>query len=242
LNIKKLFLFALVLTTVSLGHSVRADETWNVNYVGFGATSNITGGINVNVTRPSGTFSALAFCVDRFSNVGVPSYTTLQATTNPTTTVFTLSQNGVDWLQRPDAASLWSRVSWIYNSYGMDAGANNSTQAFATQLAIWDVLGELGASPSHGDPALNPYAYGSAISNEYNTIMTTSLGQSGSAFYMARTPDSSGNPGQALITNFAGSFHTNAVTPEGNSLFLICGGCLPFVIVPLRKRLRRQKA
>ena len=251
MNFKKHLTLVLVLTSVVLGHKVRAQETWNVNYNSYGSRNGspagsalLTGGIDITGTRTGGgTFSVLAYCVDRYSDVYVPGSYSVQTTTDPAGVQaaghFNPDQGGVDWLHNNSTAAataLWGRVSWIYDNYGQNAGTNHSDQAFATQLAIWNVLGET-------SPTLTPSDYGAGVAADYANILSTSVGKTASAYFLARTPGR-GQGGQAFIgiplTPVGGG--GGPVTPEGSSLLLILSGGLPFMIVPLRNRLRRLKA
>ncbi len=234
---------------------------------GMNGAPQITGPWLLNVSRTPGTpanFYTYAYCVDRYSNIYLTSTETTQATTDPVGTdttgftdpssghlsnaAFTAQQNSVGdpnnagggWLTQSNAAAKWGEVAYIYDHYGYAAAQSGlfSNMAIATQLAIFDVLGELGPSTAHGDANMdfgsedNNVAqfttwYGNDIAQDYKKILDGSRNQSDTAYYIARQPYGENNQGQALIANYV---------PEGSSLLMLAFGAVPVIGVWRRRR------
>ncbi|HLK59822.1 MAG TPA: hypothetical protein VKU00_24890 [Chthonomonadaceae bacterium] len=243
ISIKKFAMVSAALLAVAgIGQAAQADQSWNVTYTN---TYGDPGALLISVSPTTGNpgpFNVLAYCVDRYDYVGVPSTASVQISTDPVHDTFTVNQYINNLWLNPNGAGYnantaeaeWQRVSWIYDHYGKNAGSVGSVQAEGTQLAIWSVLGELGAYTNSYNQffgAIDPTSYGTQVSNEYNTIMNASLNHSATdALYFARTP-AGGYPGQALIAE---------VTPEGGSMWMLSMGTIPLVAVPLLRRRARK--
>jgi len=154
--LRVLFIFMIAVSLLFLPAVTKADTT-NIQFTGFQNYGDglLSGEIYFNWINPDKT-GPLSYCVDRSRYVYVP---------------------GIYWADvEPLSTKGLQQAAWLMDAYSPDIKGRgpNPTEAYALQLAIWSVTGQLGIT--NIEQAISISAYPSSLA-DMATQMLNSIPQ-----------------------------------------------------------------
>lgn len=217
---------------------------WDVQYT---STYDSKFSAPVQIEYKSGSLSpwatTIAYCVDRYSDIQVPStHYGVETSGDPVGDLSNFStpsgapntHNVAPWVLQANASDLWFRVSYVASVWGTQAQTVHDDWAVATQLAIFTTLGQ------YTDLNADKAKLTTTALSHYQSIIdflsshTFPVTPVGPATYINRVVNT---PywGQALVVASPPPAGSVGAVPEASSLLLLLPGLLPLGLLA-RKR------